>query len=633
MTLLIASQVSKFYGAEEIFSGISAEIPPAARIALVGPNGAGKTTLVNLLIGTDLPTEGSIQRSRETRIAFLPQRPELVGSHTLWEEQLRAFAELRSLEARLHDLADRMADPDGHDAALAEYSQLQPEFEHRGGYTYETRIRMVLTGVGFKPEDYTLPLTLLSGGQKTRALLARLLLEEPDLLVLDEPTNHLDIQAVEWLEDFLQKFPGAVLAISHDRYFIDHFASTVWELDFGQLEVYRGNYSQYTRQREERRERLQKEFEQQQAFLTREQDYIRKHMGSRWTAQAKGRLKKLETLKKRGKIIERGPRERREMNLRLQEAHRSGNQVLVTQGLAVGYADGDAPLFHAPDVVLLRGETVAIIGANGAGKSTLLRTLLGTLPPLAGRAALGAGIQIGYFAQAHEGLNPANTLIDEITRVKPMAQSEARSYLGAFMFSGDDVFRTVETLSGGERGRLALAKLALDGANVLLLDEPTNHLDIEAQEILQDVLEDFHGTILLVSHDRYLIDRLATQIWQVERGRLEVFDGTYQEYVAARRQRLEQDTTGSSPAPRKAPARYAEKVQGLSPYQLKKRIAEIEAEIDTLEQTLAQLHSDLEAASATGDAARVRALGEQYTLTEATLNHTLGEWEKLAQEA
>lgn len=632
MSLLTTHNLTKFYGADEIFSDVSIEIPHKARIALVGPNGAGKTTLLHLLIGLDIPTQGTISKAKDVRTAYLPQRPELAGSHTLWEEQLHAFTDLRQMEAELNELAQQMADPDLHDAALEKYTTLQAEFDHRGGYTYETRIRMVLTGVGFREEDYQTPLPQLSGGQKTRAMLARLLLEEPDVLVLDEPTNHLDIQAVEWLEDFLQSFPGAVLAVSHDRYFMDNFATTIWEMEFGRLTMYRGNYSHYVRQREARDERLQKEYDAQQAFISKEMDYIRKHMGSRWTAQAKGRLKKLETLQKRGKLLEGGVRHRQTMHLRIQEAHRSGNIVLRTKNLAVGYPDDEVPLFYAPDLTLMRGETAAIIGPNGAGKSTLLKTLIGQLAPLAGEVQHGAGVNIGYFAQAHEGLNSANTIMDEIYSVKPMPQSEARNYLGTFLFSGDDVFRTIDTLSGGERGRVALAKLALGGANVLLLDEPTNHLDIDSREILQAVLEDFNGTILLVSHDRYLVDALASQIWDVNNGKMTVYSGTYREYVTWRNQQkaLAAQANANGGARRQA-AQYAEKVHGMNPDQLKKRITALEKHIETLEQKMKDLELAIETASTAGDAARVAALGEEYTQTEQTLETALEEWGMLAE--
>ncbi|MCL4256027.1 MAG: ATP-binding cassette domain-containing protein, partial [Anaerolineae bacterium] len=460
MSLLVASELSKFYGPDEVFENISVDIPHQSRIALVGPNGAGKTTLLNILAGIDTPTTGTVTTARGISIGFLPQRPEMAGEHTLYEEALSAFASLRQMEAQLSQLEHDMADPKKHNHALKEYGTLQEQFERLGGYTYPSRIKMVLQGVGFDEEDYELSLSVLSGGQKTRALLGRLLLSEPDLLILDEPTNHLDINAVEWLEGYLKDFSGAVLAVSHDRYFMDNFASTIWELDYGALETYRGNYSHYVTQRTERHERIVKEYEAQQEFIAKEQDFIRKHMGSQLTAQAKGRQKRLETMKRRGKIITKPRGERREMNLRLQSAIRSGDKVLMAKDLAVGYSDAPAPLFTIPELTLYRGETAALIGPNGVGKSTFLKTVIEHLPPLSGEVKLGASVKVGYFAQAHERLNPKNTLIDEIVETKYMPVSDARSYLGGFLFSGDDVFRTVDTLSGGERGRLALAKVA-----------------------------------------------------------------------------------------------------------------------------------------------------------------------------
>jgi ATP-binding cassette, subfamily F, member 3 len=634
MSLLVANNLTKFYGPDEVFSNLSLEIPPKARVALVGPNGAGKTTLINILAGLDSATDGRVVRAKNSRIAFLPQRPELAGDHTVWEEQLKAFEDLREMETQLSELEHQMADADTYDQALEDYGPLQAEFERLGGYTYETRIKMVLTGVGFKPDEYDTPLPKLSGGQKTRTMMCRLLLEEPDMLILDEPTNHLDIYAVEWLENFLRAFPGAVLAVSHDRYFIDHFATTVWELEFKQLELYRGNYTHYLKQRGERRERRQKEFDSQNDFVSKEMDYIRKHMGSRWTAQAKGRLKKLETMKKRGKILESAPRNRQTMKLNINTNLRSGDQVIITDDLVVGY-EQDNPLVNVPDVLVIRGETVAIIGPNGVGKSTLLKTVLKELDALAGEARLGANVKVGYFAQAHELLNSNNSVLDEIISAKPMGIGEARNVLGRFMFSNDDVFRSVDTLSGGERGRVALAKLALQGANLLLLDEPTNHLDIDSQEILQAVLENFEGTILLVSHDRYLIDQLATQIWDISPLKLSVFEGTYQEFITTRNQRLAQQQAQAQTSKNSAPngnkgANYTAKKYGLNPYEVKKKVAKLEATIEELEIKLGEITAQLDEASIKGDAAKVTKLGATYTQTEAELEAIVDEWGKFA---
>ncbi len=634
MSLLTGNNLAKSYGPDDIFEGISVEIPHRARIALVGPNGAGKTTLLNLLTGKDHPDAGSIALAKGTRIGFLPQRPELAGDHSLYEEMLNAFTDLRRMENRLKQLEADLADPAKHDAVLPQYGELQHRFEDAGGYTYENRIKMVLHGLSFAPVDYSRPLTKLSGGQRTRALLGRLLLDSPDLLVLDEPTNHLDIVAVEWLESFLKDFSGAVLAVSHDRYFMDAFATTVWELDFGVLETYRGNYSHYTRQREERYERRQKEYEAQQEFLAKETEYIRRNIAGQNTRQAKGKLKRLETMKKRGKLITR-PREKQAMHLKMGEAARSGDRVLMTKDLQVGYDDAPAPLFTAPDIILLRGEVAALIGPNGVGKSTFLKTVLEQLPPLGGEVKIGAAVQVGYFAQAHELLNPKNSILDEILTIKPMLPAEGRNFLGQFLFSGEDVFRPIETLSGGERGRVALAKLALSGANFLLLDEPSNHLDIDSQEILQNVLANFGGTILLVSHDRYLIDALATQIWAASPGALEVFNGTYSEWAAAKA--IQSEKVLASAAFR-LPSEKVEKAEsngkkkhGLNPYQLEKKLAQVEAQISEIETRLNDLTEALAQASGAGDAGRVADLGAQYTQTELDLEAAMAEWELLVE--
>jgi ATP-binding cassette subfamily F protein 3 len=630
MSLLTTHDLAKAYGPDDIFDSISVEIPHRARIALVGPNGAGKTTLLNVLVGLDVPSEGTIAVARGTRIGFLPQRPELLGEHTLWDEQLGAFAQLRAMEAELHDLASRL---DRDPAALDRYGHLQEAFERAGGYTYEQRIRMVLQGLGFSPEQDRLKLAQLSGGQKTRALLARLLLESPDLLVLDEPTNHLDIEAVEWLEGFLKEFGGAILAVSHDRYFMDAFATTIWELEYGTIETYRGNYSHYLTQRQERHERRQKEYEAQQEFLAKEMEYIRRNMAGQNTRQAKGRLRRLETMQRNGRIIERPKGKRREMSLRFHNTLRSGDKVLMAEDLSVGYPETGV-LFRIPEITLWRGETVGLIGPNGAGKSTFLKTVTEQIAPLSGAVRLGAAVKLGYFAQAHEGLTPSNTLIDEIHGAKPMPVSAARDHLARYLFTQDDVYRTVGTLSGGERGRLALAKLALVGANLLLLDEPTNHLDIDSQEVLQTVIADFPGTVILVTHDRYLVDALATQIWAVRRGSFTVFEGSYKEYLAereAKAQRAQAARKAEQQPERKAQQQASAKKHGLNPYQLQKRVAAVEAQIAEIEQRIHTITQQLSTVSANGDGVKAAQLGQQYAEAEAALHDAMGEWERLVE--
>ncbi len=631
MAILSASNIAKSYGAHDIFEGISVEIPHGAKIALVGSNGIGKTTLLNVLIRAEEPSAGVVSHMKGLRIGFLPQRPELVAERTLWDEMLTAFADLRAREARLAELAEAMSHAAGDDldALMDRYGQLQQQFEHDGGYAYETRIRQVLQGLGFKADDYQMPLPHLSGGQQTRALLARLLLESPDLLVLDEPTNHLDINAVEWLESFLKTWDGAVLVVSHDRYFMDAVIGTIWEMEWGRIDVYRGNYSHYVQQRQHRRALQQREYETQREHIAREEEFIRRNMAGRKTAQAKGRLRRLERLK-RDALIDR-VRDEHNIHLDLKADLRSGDKVLMTYDLVVGY-ERDKPLACVPDITLYRGEIAAMIGPNGAGKTTLLKTVLREIPPLGGSSRLGAAVQVGYFAQAHEKLNPDNSVIDELMTVRSLPISEARNYLASFLFTGDDVFRPVSTLSGGERGRLALAKLALDGANFLLLDEPTNHLDIPSQEILQAVLAGFNGTILLVSHDRYLIDALATQIWDVQPDGMTVFDGTYQEYLQAReaerQAEREEKAAATAPPPQ---AKRQNGNRGLSERERSRRLAQIEQHIHALEIQLVDLSGELGAASTAGAVDRVRELGETYAAMESELESAMAEWEALLE--
>ena len=640
MPLLSITNLAKSFGPNDIFSGLTASIPQRGRIALVGPNGVGKTTLLRILLGLEEASTGEVQLSRGTALGYLPQEAELSSDNTLWEECLVACSDLLEMQAELTRLEGLMSRPDEAEAALEAYGKLQARFEHKGGYTYETRIRQTLTGLGFFPQDLQRPVSQLSGGQRTRALLARLLLTDPDLLLLDEPTNHLDIEAVEWLENYLHDWDGAVLVVSHDRYFMDQVAQAVWEMTPA-FELYHGNYSAYLAQRAERYARRLEEYQAQAAFIEKEEEYIRRNIAGQNTRQAQGRRKRLERLLEEARLTP--PTQPRRLHLNLQTGLRSGDLVLRTSSLSVGYADEGRPLFRVPDLILRRGECAALIGPNGAGKTTFLKTILNQIPPYAGETALGASLQIGYFAQAHEGLHPDLDLIQEIQTVAPkMLPGEVREYLAKFLFTGDDAFKTVEMLSGGERGRLALAKLALSGANLLLLDEPTNHLDLPAQEVLQSILADFRGTILLVSHDRFLIDALATQIWEVEpqQAALRLFEGTYSEYKAFR----EAEAARAAPAPvpngdtaktraqkKEAPARTRNPAANNTERRRLARIQELEDQIAGLEAHLAAISRQLE--NPPDDPGKVQQLGSEYVRVEKEMDELLNLWDELTNPA
>ena len=628
MSLITAIELAKSFGAQDVFSAVNLSIPRDGRIGLVGANGVGKTTLLRILAGLEEPTQGKVERAKGLRLGYLPQEVPLPDPHlSVWAFCRQAFASLLAMEEELARLATAMSDPAQGKAALVAYSRLQTAYEQQGGYTYEQRLRQTLSGLGFDAREWQRPLGQLSGGQRTRAYLARLLLESPDLLLLDEPTNHLDIQALEWLEKTLREWPGAVVVVSHDRYFLDHVVTTLWELTPEGLEIYRGNYSAYWQQRQERYQRRLEEYQAQLERIEKEEAYIRRNLAGQNARQAIGRRKRLERLLEQ--VHRPPPPQPRRIHLNFGEVTRSGDLVLRTQGLAVGYRDEGRPLFRVPDLLLKRGECAAILGPNGAGKTTFLKTLLGEVPPYAGEVILGAGLKIGYFAQAHEGLDPQKSPLDTILETRSTwLPAQARDYLARFLFSGDDVFKPIATLSGGERGRLALACLALQGANFLLLDEPTNHLDIFAQEVLQAVLAEYSGTILLVSHDRYLIDALATQVWEVrpEEATLRVFEGTYSAYREAQQEAATVAARPVAPADRPRRPMREPKTQRRT----QQALETLEAQIAILEAELARVTRGLE--HPPNDPAKVAELGREYERLQRLLEEHWQRWAELAEE-
>ncbi|MBE0670163.1 MAG: ABC-F family ATP-binding cassette domain-containing protein, partial [Anaerolineales bacterium] len=667
MSLITVSSLSKSYGPTDIFSGISFTVSKGARMAIVGPNGIGKTSLMRILVGADEATSGTVSRSRGVRIGYLSQEADFKMSGTLWDACESVFDHFKVEQEELHRLESLMSDPAKVEEVMERYGKLQEDFERRGGYTYMTKIRQVLTGLGFSEADYQLDLEHLSGGQRTRGFLARLLLEDPDLLLLDEPTNHLDIAAVEWLEGYLSQWEGAAIIISHDRFFLDKASNMVLEMFPGTTEMYRGNYSAYLKQRAERMERRQEVFESEKEKLQKEMEYIRKNVAGQNVLQAKGKLKRLsriiqaieqigmeaalsqkwsetagevsvttsilsvEEAGRRINALQSPVRQLPNLHLRLSQASRSGDMVIRTENLKVGFSDKF--LFSSPNIDLRRGDCAALIGPNGAGKSTFLKTILGQIPPLAGTVTLGESLHIGYFAQAHESLDPKKSVIDEIMHATGWLPQKAREYLGKYLFSGDDAFKMVSMLSGGERGRLALAKLALQDTNLLLLDEPTNHLDIPSQEILEAVLDDYEGTILLVTHDRYLVDAIATQIWEIDtdESNLIIFKGIYSQLkeerekdlarrAATQAEREEEEARKKTPVKAKAGNTQEQRRKVAKKQELENKIARLETQLSEISEQLANPPKD---------AGVVIRLAKEYDQVQKEMDEKLAEWEAL----
>ena len=521
--------------------------------------------------------------------------------------------------------------------------------EFLGGYSYHSRMREVLAGLGIGEERLEQDLGTFSGGQRTRVALARLLLSDRELLLLDEPTNHLDLEATEWLEEYLAQASPAVIVVSHDRYFLDRVAARTWELEDGRLEAYTGNYTRFAEQKVERLARQQKEYEAQQEHIERTEAFVRRYKAGQRSRQARGRQKHLDRLERVSR-----PKEQASVRLQIQSTLRSGDTVLATEGLAVAaglpvppaqritpgqpvvwtaprgrVVPPEAILFRAPDVEVQRNERIAIVGPNGSGKTTFLRVITGETEPAAGRLYVGYGVQLAYYAQAHEQLTPGRTVLQEIQATQPLGDEAARTYLGRFLFSDDDAFKTVRSLSGGERSRLALAKMALGNANLLVLDEPTNHLDIYSRAALEDVLTGFAGTVIFVSHDRYLIDALATHVWEIAGGTLTTHRGGWAEYLADRERRR---ATAVPPRGGSGRAPEGQRDSRRAPDPRQDRMALLDREIAAAQAQLQELHEALSAASDAGDGKLIADLGRQHVAASEALTRHEEEWLALVEE-
>jgi ATP-binding cassette subfamily F protein 3 len=634
---IIAENIEHAFGANEVFRGVSFRVGPEDRIGLVGPNGEGKTTLLRIMAGLLDSTRGQVHRRRNLRIGYLPQTPPALAGTTIRGAMLAVFDDLLRLEQELHELADRLAASGNQEDLLRQYGAMQQRFEALGGYNYNTRIAQVLSGLGFDGELAERPLEKLSGGQRTRVHLGTLLLQDPELLMLDEPTNHLDLDSVEWLEYWLRSFAGALIVVSHDRYFLDHVTSDTWEVGGAGLETYHGSYRQYLVQREERHKERRRRWEAQQEYVAKTEEFIAQHLAGQRSKEAQGRRTRLQRFL-RDEGIER-PDDRQTISLSLRAAGRTGDFVYRAENLAVGYRPG-APLLSVERLEVERGQRIAIVGPNGIGKTTLMRTLLGELLPLAGAIRVGANVVPGYLSQTHGELDPARTALESVMSAAAGVKEEAvRSLLGRLLLTGEDVFKKIGELSGGQRSRVLLARLVVGSVNVLMLDEPTNHLDIPSCETIQEVLQGFDGTVLFVSHDRYLIQAVATDIWAIEGSGVTALCGGWEDYLLWRTARREQGSvaalaaegeagmteSGASRAERKADHREARRksnrLQGL-----RARHEALESEIETLEQKLAELTRQVTSASQAGDLAAVERHGAEYQAKEERLKGLWEEW-------
>lgn len=651
MIVLQADGIEKQYDGHEVLRGADLLVQDRDRTALVGPNGAGKTTLLRIVTGIEAPDAGTIHLQKGLSVGYVAQFVEAEEGQTVYQYMEGAFAHLREWEHRLRTLERDMADPRvyGDSARFSEvsaaYDRLREAFEQAGGYAVDARIRRVLDGLRFPAAMHGQPVSSLSGGQKTRLSLARLLAWQPDLLVLDEPTNYLDTETVTWLESYLQGYPGAILLVSHDRYFLDRIATVVYELEDGVTTRYTGNYSDYVAEKAARYEADLKRYEAQQKEIARQEAFIQKNIArATTTRRAQSRRKLLEKMVRLERPTQRTPR----MALRFTCARESGRDVLRTEGLVVGYPG--KPLAGPLDLFVARGQRIALLGPNGIGKSTLLKTLAGLLPPLAGSVQWGTHADIGYYDQEQADLNPARTVLDTLWDEHPeMDLTTVRTALGRFLFRGEDVDKPVAGLSGGERSRLALCRLMLRQANVLLLDEPTNHLDLWSKEVLEDALQDYDGTLLFISHDRYFIDAIATHVWTLDEDGLHTYIGNYTEYAAKRAEeqkwkpapddgeglgridpaaaaRPASDRTG--PATTSGPVR----IRSSEVRKLRELVAQLEARAAEVEARQADIAHQLTEAAMTQDVDRLRALQDESARLEKAHADLLAEWERRALE-
>ena len=623
MPLVSTSDLAVHYGADIIFSRVDLDINERARIGIVGPNGGGKTSLLRVLVGQQDASEGRVARNRGIQIGYVPQHPQMEIPGTLREEVLRTFGGVMAVEREL-ETASRQSNGDSEEAGRR-YAALLDRYEALGGYTYQRDVERMVDGLGLMAETLDSPAALASGGERTRAALAKALLGHPDLLVLDEPTNYLDLKGVTWLERYLTHFAPAVVVVSHDRYFLDEMATQIWEIDHGRMNVFPGNFSKYRVIKGERDLRQAKEYEAQQEFIAKEQAFIDRYRAGQRSREAKGRETRLGRLER----IDR-PDVDRSISMSSAVASRTGQLVLSTRDLKVGYIEGDetTQLLTVPDLKLSRGSRTAVIGDNGTGKTTFIKTVLGDVPALDGSVVLGQSVKVGYYSQGLDALVDEQTVLESFLEIKNMPFEQARFYLARFLFQGDDVFREVGDCSGGEKSRLALARLLITEPNLLILDEPTTHFDIPSREALEQVLLSYPGTMLLVSHDRHLVSLLAESLLVMADGKVTVFAGTFEEWSDAQRE-TEAVAASARLEEREKPARRPQAAKSTGPKYRNPAapVIDMEQVIVDLEDRLKNIETQLQEATVSQDFKEMTRLGEEHTQTQSELEQRLEEWE------
>lgn len=632
MIILQGNKLERSFSGDVLFQNISLQVDERDRIALVGPNGAGKSTLLKLLVGEETPTSGEVNTKKDLTLSYLAQNSRFESDKTIYEEMLKVFEALRQDEKRLRQMEMDMATVSGQDLTrlMMDYDLLAERFRQQGGFTYEAEIKAILNGFKFDESMWQMTIAELSGGQNTRLALAKMLLEKPELLVLDEPTNHLDIETIAWLENYLANYQGALIIVSHDRYFLDKVATVTLDLTPNGLDRYSGNYSRFMALKAEKLVAEEKQFDKQQKEIAKLEDFVQKNIvRASTTKRAQARRKQLEKIERLDKPT--GGRKSAHMTFHAEKL--SGNVVLRVEEAAIGY--GDQVLSEPINVDINKLDAIAVVGPNGIGKSTLIKSIIGQLPLLKGQLKYGANVETGYYDQTQSHLTPSNTVLEELWQdFSTTSEVDIRNRLGAFLFSGDDVKKSVSMLSGGEKARLLLAKLSMENNNFLVLDEPTNHLDIDSKEVLENALIDFDGTLLFVSHDRYFINRLATKVLEITEKGSTLYLGDYDYYLEKKAEleelaRLAAGEDVEETVEASATDYQLQKANQKERRRLARRYEEIEARLETIEERIGAIQEDMHACN---DTIQLMTWQEEWDQLDQEQQLLMEEWESIAEQ-